>query len=454
MKKIIIALITFLIVVGISTSCEDILGGYLSKPSSSDVTQDTVFANIKNMEQYLAVCYEYGINSEHPGFGIINEFGTGSNASDDNFQIMACMTDEGEFGEQTGHNVLQAVFNNGTITVEHAVRLIKRNPQRWTAIRKAYIMIDNVDKVPGVSPAYASQIKGEMKFIIALNYFEMFKRLGGVPIVKKAFDPNDDMKIQRSSLKETFQFILDNCNEAITYGLPDAYPSYLKGRITKGAVLALKAKAWLYAASPLFNTSTPYMSMPNVADNNLICFGDYDVARWDSAAFYANKVIEWAPTANIALIENMGVDMNYKYAWEVTDNSEIILANKMSNTGGKLSTVGLPCQYILPRCMGAWCGTLTTHNFVEKHYERASDGVLPVWPESGTGVELNALYASLDPRLKQTVGYIGNKFINAIPFLDTSSDGAEKQACITGYWAKKPIPDAQTKAQRPPAGVN
>ncbi len=50
------------------------------------------------------------------------------------------------------------------------------------------------------------------------------------------------------------------------------------GKPTKGAALGLKAKTLAYAASPLFNTGTPYLDLGE--NNNLICYGNYDIQRW------------------------------------------------------------------------------------------------------------------------------------------------------------------------------
>ncbi len=94
---------------------------------------------------------------------------------------------------------------------------------------------------------------GEAKFIRALNYCEMLKRYGGVPIIDKRFQLTDDFKVRRNSIEEVVNFIVRDCDDAVAK-LPATYPSSLRGRATKTVAQMLKARTLLYAASPLFNT--------------------------------------------------------------------------------------------------------------------------------------------------------------------------------------------------------
>ena len=45
--------------------------------------------------------------------------------------------------------------------------------------------------------------------IIACHYADMFRNYGGLPLVTKAFDPNDDFKLPRATARETMNFITD-----------------------------------------------------------------------------------------------------------------------------------------------------------------------------------------------------------------------------------------------------
>src|SRR5690606_40114178 len=60
------------------------------------------------------------------------------------------------------------------------------------------------------------------------------------------------------ALPISVNFIVNSCDEAAK-NLPNTYESRYRGRIVKGAALALKARTLLYAASPLYNSNEPYV---------------------------------------------------------------------------------------------------------------------------------------------------------------------------------------------------
>lgn len=89
----------------------------------------------------------------------------------------------------------------------------------------------------------------EGHFIRAYMYFGLVKRYGGVPIIEVPQVPGDDLFVPRSTEKETFDFILSECDLAIE-NLPAA-SNVNDGiyRATKWAAYALKSRVALYAAS-------------------------------------------------------------------------------------------------------------------------------------------------------------------------------------------------------------
>ena len=132
-----------------------------------------------------------------------------------------------------------------------------------------------------MSETTKTQIKAEATGLIAYRYMGMFYRYGGLPIVRKSFEATDDLNIPRESLQATLDYIIELCDEAYQ-GLPEGRWSNEKtGRLTRGAVLAIKARALMFAARPLFNSSKPYLD--NGEHNDLICFGNENVSRWNDA---------------------------------------------------------------------------------------------------------------------------------------------------------------------------
>jgi len=317
----------------------------------------------------------------------------------------------------------------------------KRWESRWKAIRIVNILLERIDNVP-VDEEYKTQIKGEAKFIRALNYFEMFKHYGGLPIVDHRFQITEDFLIQRSTLQATLDFIIKDCNEAIEQ-CPAIYAPNYRGRATKLAALALKSKALLFAASPQFNTGSPVLDIPG--HNDLICFGSVDGNRWQLAADAAKAAIDAAPASGGFLITNQDVSQNYKYSWEVMDNSEIILADKK-----KLKSEWGLIRVLYPSTMyGGEMGNTVTLNFV-KYYEKL-DGTPQVWNMNG-GNDLNQKYAELDPRFKQSIAVNGSYWNSDFPSIQTTTVpvGRDLSGCSGGAWQRKPLPDAYNRKKDVP----
>lgn len=93
----------------------------------------------------------------------------------------------------------------------------------WSAVRAAYIFLENVDKTPGIDDAEKTRLKAEAKCIIASRYFDMFRHYGGLPIAKQSFDGTEGVyDLPRATVEETVNFmvkLLDEVASSITMGL-------------------------------------------------------------------------------------------------------------------------------------------------------------------------------------------------------------------------------------------
>ncbi|MGL5564033.1 MAG: RagB/SusD family nutrient uptake outer membrane protein [Tannerellaceae bacterium] len=98
-----------------------------------------------------------------------------------------------------------------------------------------------------------ASIGGEARFIRAYTYFNTCKGLGGMPIVgDEVFEYTPGMDITalqypRATEVEMYDYIISECDEIAT--MFPQNPSKYAARATKGAALALKARAALYAGS-------------------------------------------------------------------------------------------------------------------------------------------------------------------------------------------------------------
>ena len=86
----------------------------------------------------------------------------------------------------------------------------------WTGIRRAWIFINNVDRVPDMTPEEKTRRKGEARMIIALQMHEMLRHFGGVPILREYATPENDVAADysRRTLQECVDFIMELCDEA------------------------------------------------------------------------------------------------------------------------------------------------------------------------------------------------------------------------------------------------
>ncbi|MXV50994.1 RagB/SusD family nutrient uptake outer membrane protein [Pedobacter sp. HMF7647] len=119
-------------------------------------------------------------------------------------------------------------------------------------IRDLNLAIDNVDKYGGSSltDEQKTQLKAEFRFIRAYQYFEMVKRMGGVPLVTSQliYDYSGDpspLQQPRAKEAEVYDFIaseMDAIQDVIANGGST-------GRANKYTCLALKSRAMLYAAT-------------------------------------------------------------------------------------------------------------------------------------------------------------------------------------------------------------
>ncbi|GAA4306825.1 RagB/SusD family nutrient uptake outer membrane protein [Compostibacter hankyongensis] len=138
----------------------------------------------------------------------------------------------------------------------------------YGAIRKCNEFFKNIQTADIDSSIKTREI-GEVKFLRAFFYFRLVKRYGGVPLITEAQSLSDSLLIPRNSADECFTFIIDEL-DAAAERLPAEAD---KGRATKGAALAIKGRALLFYASPLFNP-------------------DHQAQRWKEAAEACRAVMD------------------------------------------------------------------------------------------------------------------------------------------------------------------
>ena len=140
--------------------------------------------------------------------------------------------------------------------------LLKGNLQeitRWAQVRWSgyYTEIQSVNRLLEHSGDIADgtqkeRILGEAYFFRAYYYYMLWRQYGGVLLIKQTYDPlNDGLKFPRATYSQMVESIVADAREAARR-LPLEHDNINKGRVTRGAALALIAKTYLWAASPVY----------------------------------------------------------------------------------------------------------------------------------------------------------------------------------------------------------
>lgn len=431
-RIIIKVLLAFMVISAYFTSCG--VDDFLDKPPGVDVTEDTIFSTKKDIETFLFGTYSYGMHSYYPYYSDNSYTNPNPNQS-----MTAAITDEAEIAG-TFFNCQQ--WNTGSIQRNNIINQEDRRFNvRWTAIRRCNIIIERMAEDNVLTQAERDQFTGEVLFIRALNNFEMFKRYGAMPIVDKRLQIDDELKIPRATLEEFVNYIVDDCEEAARLLKDVRYTSAQRGRITDVAALALKARTLLYAASPLFNTATPYIS-GTPEQNVLVCYGNYSETRWAQAAAAALEVINEAPKHGFQFLNTGDPKEDYRKTWNTNDNVEIILAEKYKGRVGRWASPYnvFASNYVTSNSSWGGATMCVPHNFIRK-YEKMN-GEPQTWNEPGVvGHDLMEKYAELDPRFRQTIAYQGSRWTNQVTEVQVHTGGAhDASENITGAFMHKLLP--------------
>lgn len=365
--KVYKTIILYFIIILISTSFFSCEKTFLEKPETSGrIDLDEAYSSAENARATLMKAYRDVLIQGWPGGNSI----TNALASISGIRARGYSFDKS-----------YSIVTNG-LSAQQGTDVYSDN---WQAIREAFLVKENIDKVPDIDDKTKEYIKGEALALVAYRYMGMFYRYGGVPIVKRSFLPDDNMEVPRASLQETLNYILELCDEAIEK-LPDLWPPEFYGRFTKGAVMAIRARVLQFAARPLFNSTNTPLNLSG--HNDMICFGTNDKHRWDSAIAANEAVLQWANKHGYALINTGGAGKgnpnpfenavhDYGTATSTPGNKEVILAWKVDEpTDMQVRYNASPYNTNQP-----WetnkVGLLT--NFLERYYFR--DGTRPTWPQ-------------------------------------------------------------------------
>jgi starch-binding outer membrane protein, SusD/RagB family len=131
----------------------------------------------------------------------------------------------------------------------------------WRGIRNCNLALQNFKLLSEATDEERTLLRGQIYFFRAWFHHQIIDAYGGMPYIDTVFAPGDEMKEPRLTYQQTAEEIIKDYDRALPL-LPENWDETVvgsqrlganTGRVTKGVVLAYKAKLLLYAGSPLMN---------------------------------------------------------------------------------------------------------------------------------------------------------------------------------------------------------
>jgi hypothetical protein len=426
---------------GIVASCTK----FLDKSPDMGVTEEQIYRDYTSVTNYLDNCFEWleqtlvshyrGSGRVHPGalsdeFASLDRDNTAQFGNLGNWLLLT-RTDRWEFGV------------NSPAPSRLAVQ----------GVRVASEVINNIERVGGLTTDQRNEVLGQAHFYRAWYYFQLMKRYGGMPIFDQAFVGDGDQNKPRVTYRESHDWMLGDLNNACTM-LPDNWDEKNTGRPTKAAALALRAMTQLYAASPL---------MQNNLQSTTVKEYDRDAAA--QAAKYAWEALEHlAGNGKYRLMDASEYKNIFYMSRDLATQPEYIWYNrKYINDGGNtnhpkrtIRTLWLPSQAasgdIQNKDGDASSYQAPTQNMVDMFDVKGSDGIYYPIDHPNAGYDpVNTPFKDRDPRFYNNIIVPGEHFgslANGNPYYFPLYEGSREPEEIktnvyisarqmTGYVCKK-----------------
>ena len=483
MKKIFFEILTTtLLLTAAVVSCESLkLGdaGLSTAPESSGATIDTLFASLRDADKVLTSAYYY------LPYGLISDFDSKMGRD-----ILESITDHfvsNKHSEGDGPNDL---YYTGALGANISGQAAGGEAYRfgsekdYTAIRYAWLFLENADRIPedsqGFSAGELAKKKAEAKMCIAVAYANMVRYVGGVPLIKKHIETSDEMSFPRNTFKETIDFIVQMCDEAAA-DLPWSVTATEDGRFTKAAAIGLKLRILCFAASPTFNSDTPWH--PAAGDwegmGKYVRYGQtYDKGLWDSAKAAADEFMSGLSSGGFyGLVQATptGVDpmtlapyctpRDYRLAYRDAYNKRgtiesIISIRKSNSTSYHNSNMDLQDDFGCGATLD-WVnkfpyadGTPFPENFDWAHPAAAGSDRMPFFKSDANGdltIDGSSYMETRDPRLYENICVPGDNWKNGVVGPNyVNAKGPNFQDGNTGFLQMKFIMQQEADRNTPP----
>ena len=409
MKKLLYILSAFILAVSCNVLDFD--------ESSSQYSRDDMYKSYSNIQKMLTNIYGYMPNKD---------------IADVSSAMRDCGSDDAEYADP---DASVQRFTNGNWT---PIQTVDDKWSLYYAIRSAneYLTHWQADE-NGVLQAtfdlsmyqYESKYKKwwehlnifpyEAKVLRAYYFFELARRYGDIAMPLTMLTAEEANTIEKTPFDDVIQFIVDECDESAKF-LPTTYVGMLDdeiGRVTKGFALAVKAKALLYAASPLHNP-------------------DGNKEKWQKAAKAAKDLID----LNVYKLDPAEKANNYL-------SPEVVLAIARSESQS-FERYNFPVRFTEGE-RTSMAGTFPSQDLVDAFQTLGGYDITLTangWQTSDPAFDITKPYEGRDPRFERAILANGMAFkgstIETFVGGKDYSDTRNELGTVTGYYLRRYIQES------------
>jgi hypothetical protein len=334
-----------------------------------------------------------------------------------------------------------------TATVISAGDITSTNDAGWSfgAIRSANLLLENADKVQ-MDAGRKERYKAEARFLRAFSYLDLLNKFGDVPLVTKTLQ-FAEVDLKRTPKAEVYKFIIDELT-AVAQILPQTYSGGKyndKGRVTKGAAIALKARAALYNADWKVATDAAKEVMA-------LGYSLFKVSA-ETGDDLGDDYSKWATFSNAAEEKKfrLGIRSYEQIFWAKNkQNTEVILDRQyiQQKDANTLNT-------FLPSAnLGGWSSVTPTQELVNDYLNYKTGEAVPAVDPAVRATLLKNNdpafaneYKNRDPRFYATVQFVGSPWNNIEKEYEFAWNGGGNNNSSTGYNFRKMVDPEIYKAQ-------
>lgn len=239
----------------------------------------------------------------------------------------------------SGHTTVDDAMWSGLSTGNEGNNTFGTYPYNWfysydyTLVREINLAIKNSETATLTDKNKLAVFKAEFRFLRAQLYFELVKRMGGVPLITEVFTYEtstlvDDLQFPRAKEHEIYDFIaaeMDDIQQTLSAN------NTSKSRANQYAALALKSRAMLYAGSIAKYSAS---ETPEIA--RALSTGEVAMVGANTSTYYQASLDAAEKIINDGVFKLMNsaqdADNFYNAVCVQDNNTEVIFAREHSST--------------------------------------------------------------------------------------------------------------------------